>query len=197
MRGRFSRVPGRASCGLWLAASHKGTFVPISTWSCTLMGVGHGPGLAAGSEHWENTQVQILDSQSSIRAQASVVPGLVTWGLPCCGSKSPLPFPPNPWEINPLVVAREDPRKLASAASIPAIQRSIHTPTHPSIPKFLRCPGGPMTQCYSSLGRPAHGCSGLGCGIRHREHKLPRAAAVYSWVEPVHNRSPPRNNKTS
>lgn len=35
--GRFSRVPGRAACGLWLAASHKRT---ISTWSCTLTGGG-------------------------------------------------------------------------------------------------------------------------------------------------------------
>lgn len=34
----------------------------------------------------------------------------------------------------------------------PAIQLAICTITHPSIPQFLRCPGRPMTQCYSSFG---------------------------------------------
>lgn len=132
----------------------------------------------------------------SIRSHALVVSRLVTSksSHPAAQNHLPLPQPclPNPWEINPLLVARENSRKLASAAFIPAIRPAIHTITHPHIPQFLRCPGRPMTQCYSSLGRPAHGCSGLGRGIRHREHKLPRTAAVYARLEAIQSSSPPR-----
>lgn len=150
-----------AACGLRLAALHnKGDLLPdidMVMYTATCMG-GHGPGPAARSEEraaGKNPSCQSVPrlavSIRFARSQALVVssrpvtsrvhPAARNHLFPSLCLCLPWPCPSNLWEINPPLVARESPRKLASAASVPAIQWSIDAPTstHPSTPQFLRC----------------------------------------------------------
>lgn len=109
--------------------------------------------------HWENSPAVSPRLAVSTRSQA-----LVAVSRPVTSESShaaaqnhifpfPSPCAPNLWEINPLLAERKNPGKLASAVfPSPAIQLAIRAITHPSIPQLLRCPGRPMTQCYSSFG---------------------------------------------
>lgn len=114
-------------------------------------------GQPSAASRWKKPPAISARLALSICSHAWVVFRLVTSWSRSAAQNDLFPFPEpcltNLWEINPLLVVREDARKLASAASIPAKHPSTNTITHPPNSQFLRCPGRPMTQCYSFFGK--------------------------------------------
>lgn len=146
VRGAFRGFRGKqlAACGLQLCMrglSSRCRHGPVHTWSC--MG-GHGPGPSDRGQRALGKSPAISPRLAlSIRSQASVVSRPVTSWSHAAAQNSPLPLPqpclPNLWEINPLLVARKNPGKLASAASHPshpAVRPFMQLPTHPSPNSF-------------------------------------------------------------
>lgn len=165
VRGALRGSPAERSSAacLWLAASHSIRGLSSRYRHGHVQPLGqHGPGLAAGSE-------RALGEFPAVRSGPARLAGVDS--LAGLGRRQtrdlrlkimsffPWPCHPDLWENQIHFFVSRARIKGSWRVQPPSkqFQRSIHTPTHPSIPKFLRCPGRPMTQCHSSLGRPAHG----------------------------------------
>lgn len=143
----------------------------------------------------------ILDSTRSV--------GLTHWSLrlmalaPHPAAQITFSFPqpcPNGGKSIPLLVARARIGFQESWRVLPPSQPSIHTPTHPSTPRLLRCPGRPMTQCCSSWDSRGMRTHTHRPGLRDttlRARPASRAAAVYAWFEAIQTWLPPRKRQAS
>lgn len=141
--GRFSRVP----------ASHKGTFFPISTWSCAHSLMGR-TWTRASRRQRERAVGEFPTDKNCLVSQA--VPRLAVVDSPATLSvvsldsgpaapKSPLPFPgpaflPDLWENQFLLLSRAGIpgswRVQASVPSNPMVHSHTYPPIHPQIPSL-------------------------------------------------------------
>lgn len=160
VRGAFRGSRAEQLCGLRLAALHKGTFFPLSTWSMYTYMVMYGrTWTRAAREQRSLGKFPAVTPRLavSVRPLALVVSRLVTSKSSHPAAQKPIHLPeplcPKSAGNQPTSCRAQESKEVGECCfhSQPSGWPFAQLPTHPS-PQFLRCPGRPMTQCYSSFG---------------------------------------------